>query len=358
MWTSKFEIKKIKHYEFCLSRSDAGVYKCITTNKHYDQTIWTGHLSIEDARSNTVFRRVELKDLPPAPSQPIASTINSHSIELTWNSSSTDAFDYLIEYYQINSNQDNLQWERVITNNPESRQLINNLQPNSIYQFLVRAKNSFGYGPPSMISSLITTKNHSYSNEEFIHLYDPIDIQETSITIKWDILRDKHSIKQYSVYIINEKDKRERIEMITDSRITYTIDNLRPYTDYSIRLVPLVADVIGRASNTILARTLESVPLSSPTQIVVRLLTTTDLSIQWHAPLENETNGRIVSYKINCLTSNESYSIRLNNISADAKGLFIKNLLEDVEYCISIAARTRIGYGPYSSPICVMMSKY
>ena len=340
-----------------MSRSDVGVYKCITTNKHHDQTIWTGHLSVEDARSNTVFHRVELKDLPSAPSQPIASTINSHSIELTWNTLSVDVVNYLIEYYQINSKQDNLQWERVTTNHAHSRQLINNLQPDSIYQFLVRTRNSFGYGLPSIVSSLITTKNHSYSNEEFVHLYDPIDIQETSITIKWDILRDKHSIKQYSVYIINANDNRERIEMITDSRITYTIDNLRPFTDYSIRLVPFVLDTIGRASNTISVRTLESVPSSAPTQIIVRLLSTTDLSIQWHLPLENETNGHILSYKINCLTSNETHSIRLNNISADAKGLFIKNLLENVEYCISIAARTRIGYGPYSSPICVMMSK-
>ena len=312
---------------------------------------------MEDARSNTIFHRIERKDLPQAPSQPIGSPINSHSIELTWNAPSTDVLNYLIEYYQVNSNQENLQWERILTNNPNSRQIINNLQTDSVYQFLIRARNSFGYGLPSIISNLIETNNHSQSNEDFIHLYDPIDIQETSITIKWNILQNKHLLKQFSVYIINEKDTSERIETITNSLITYSIENLRPNTDYSIRLVPLF-DTIGRASNTISVRTLESTPSSSPMQIVIQLLSLTSLSIQWNPPLENETNGKILAYKINCLTSNETHSIRLTNISADATGLFMKNLLENMEYCISIAARTRIGYGPYSSPTCVTMSKF
>ena len=311
---------------------------------------------MEDARSNTIFHRVELKDLPPVPTQPITSMIDSHSIELTWNISSSDIINYLIEYYQINSNEENFQWKRLVTNDVQTRQMVNNLQPNSVYQFLVRARNSFGYGSPSIISTLIETKNHSYSDEDLVHLYNPIDIQESSITIKWDILRNQQLIKQFSIYIINERENSERMEIIGNSRTTYTIDNLQPYTDYSIRLVPLL-DMIGRASNKISVRTLESIPSSSPTEIIVRLLSTTDLSIQWNPPFDNETNGIILSYKINCLTSNESHSIRLNNISADAKGLFIKNLRENMEYCISITARTRIGYGPYSSPICVMMSK-
>lgn len=321
-------------------------------NKNHDETTWIAHLSVEDVRSNAVFHRVERNDLPQAPSQPKAMTITSHSIELSWDSPLTNILDYLIEYYEINSNHENLYWERFLTKNQNSRQIINNLKINSVYQFIIRARNSFGYGLPSIISDLIETKNNSQSDKEFLYLYEPINIQETSITIKWNSLRNK----QLSVYIINEKNTNERIETIRNSSTTYTINNLQPYTDYSIRLIYSL-DIKGRASNTISVRTLESLPSSSPTHVIVQLTSKTSLSIQWDPPLENETNGKILAYKVHCLSSNETNSIRLINISSDTKGLFIKNLLENMEYCISIAARTQIGYGPYSPPICVTMSK-
>jgi len=333
------------------------MYKCVSTNNNNDQTTWIGHLHVEDPRSNAIFHRVERKDLPQAPSQPLATAINSNSIELAWNIQSTDILDYLIEYYDLNPDNKILEWESFSTKTKTSQQIINNLKSDSTYQFMIRARNSFGYGPPSILSELIETRINQQSNDDFIYLYDPITIQETSITIKWNILQDNHLINRLSIYIINKKDSNERIETISSSLTTYTIKNLRPNMDYSIRIGASSLDTIGRSSNTISARTLESIPSSSATNIIVELISTTSLSIRWNPPLENETNGEILAYKVNCLASNETISIRLTNISADAKGLFIKSLIEDMEYCISIAARTRLGYGPYSQPICVTMSK-
>jgi len=118
-----------------------------------------------------------------------------------------------------------------------------------------------------------------------------------------------------------------------------------------------LTNTISRPSNVIVIRTLESMPSSSPMDVHVELTSITSLSIRWNPPLEFEQNGRIVAYKVNCLGANESSSIRLLNISTDAKGLHIKSLIENMQYCISVAARTRLGYGPYSQPICVTMSK-
>ncbi|CAF0893755.1 unnamed protein product [Rotaria sp. Silwood1] len=342
----------IQHAE----KNDAGLYKCVSINNNYDETIWLGHLHVEDARSNAIFHRVERKDLPQAPSQPIAIDITSNSIELVWDMESIDILDYLIEYYDINSDRNNLEWKRILTKTKNSQQIINNLKSDSIYQFMIRARNSFGYGPSSILSDLIETKtNQQLNDDELIYLYDPINIQETSITIKWNILQKNSLINEIFIYIINKKETNERIETITNSITTYTINNLQPNTDYSIYLVPMF-DIIGRSSNTISFRTLESIPSSSPTNIIVQLISTTTLSIRWNSPLENETNGQIIAYKVNCLGTNETNSIRLTNISSDAKGLYIKNLIENMEYCISIAARTRIGYGPYSQPICIIMN--
>lgn len=272
----------------------------------------------------------------------------TNSIELTWNIESDNIHDYLIEYFQV---QFHPQWERFYTKTKDTRVTITNLKPNTYYQFQIRARNSFGYGLPSILSDLIQTP----LSHQLIYLSDPINIQETSVTIQWNILENTHSIKQLTLSIMDEKQSNERIEIISNIQTIYTITNLRPYTDYTIYLSSLF-DKINSTSNKISIQTLESIPISSPINILVELVSTTSLSIQWNPPLDNETNGQILTYKIHCLTSNESNSIRLTNISSDAKGLFIKNLIENTEYCISISARTRIGYGPYSSPICVTMS--
>ncbi|CAF1575631.1 unnamed protein product, partial [Rotaria sordida] len=116
--------------------NDAGLYKCVATNNNYDETTWIGHLHVEDTRSNVIFHSVERKDLPQAPSQPIAIDINSNSIELVWNIQTTDILDYLIEYYDINSDENNLEWKRILTKTKNSRQIINNLKSDTIYQFM------------------------------------------------------------------------------------------------------------------------------------------------------------------------------------------------------------------------------
>ena len=318
-------------------------------------------MNVEDPRSNTIFQRVERKDLPQSPTQPLAIAINSNSIELAWNYPSNDVQGYLIEYFNLNNDEKTLEWKRIYTTNKNSRQVIHNLKIDSAYQFLIRARNSFGYGQPSLLSELIETRHEQQLNDDFIRLLDPINIQETSVTIQWNILQSNYLIDRYSISIRAEKDINERVETLVNKYnvTTYTITNLRPNTDYTIRVLGIhsLTNTISRPSNTMIVRTLESIPSSSPIDVQVELTSRTSLSIRWNPPKDTEQNGRIMAYKVNCLGANESSSIRLLNISADAKGLHIKSLIEDMQYCISVAARTVLGYGPYSQPICVTMSK-
>ena len=331
------------------------------TNANDDEATWTAHLNVEDPRSNAIFQRIERKDLPQAPTQPLAIAINSDSIELAWNFPSADVQGYQIEYFNLNGEHRNLEWKRLYTTSKTSRQMINDLQMASAYQFLIRARNSFGFGQPSLLSELIETRTEQQSTDELVRLLEPISTQETSVTLAWTLLQPNQLIDRFSISIKTEKDLNERTETIVNKNnvTSYTITNLRSNTDYSVRLIPMnsLTNRIGRASNTILVRTLESIPSSSPVDVHVDLTTVTSLSIRWSPPVDYEQNGQIVAYKVNCLGPNETSSIRLLNISADAKGLHIKSLMENVQYCISVAARTRLGYGPYSQPICVTMSK-
>lgn len=331
------------------------------TNVNNDETAWSAHLNVDDPRSNTIFQRVERKDLPQPPTQPLAIAINSNSIELAWNSPSAEIQGYLIEHFQLNSDEKQLEWKRAFTTNKNSRQLVTDLKAGSTYQFLIRARNSFGYGQPSLLSELIETRHEQQLNDEFIRLLEPTNIQETSVTIQWNVLQPKQPIDRYSISISTDREPNERVETVMNklNLTTYTITNLRPNTDYTIRIVGIhsLTSAASRPSNVMVVRTLESVPTSSPIDVQVELTSRTSLSIRWSPPIETDQNGRIMAYKVNCLGSNESTSIRLLNISSDAKGLHIKSLIENMQYCISVAARTLLGYGPYSQPICVTMSK-
>lgn len=342
----------IRHVE----KNDAGIYKCIVTNSNDDETSWSAHLHVEDPRSNAIFQRVDRKDLPTAPTQPLAVAINSNSIELAWNSPLTDIHGYLIEYFNLNTDESNFEWKRFHTISSNSRQIIRDLKTSSTYQFLIRAKNSYGYGQPSLLSELIQTRNDDKLSNELVHLLEPMQIQQTSITIQWEIRQLNSYIDRYLISIKSQNNQQERIETILNKNnlTTYTIENLQANTEYSIRIT---TNSFTRPSNTISVRTLESLPSAAPTDVNVELTSITSLSIRWNPPLESEQNGKIIAYKVNCLGANESSSIRLANISSDAKGLHIKSLIENMQYCISVAARTRLGYGPYSHPICVTMSK-
>ena len=338
------------------SRNDAGQYKCVLTNKYHDETAWSAQLSVEETRSKVKFQQIEPHELPQAPSTPAIVKADSHSIELRWTAPVGAVLDYSIEYFELSRTDESaLEWSRILTSNSNANYVVRELNPGSTYRFLVRARNSFGYGAPSStLSDVIETEIDRENMNELIHLGEPIDVQGTSVTIQWTLLQTKAMIRRLSIYLNND-----RVETMANTMSTYRITNLRANTDYSIRLMPLLAptNAIGRASNTILVRTLESIPSASPRQILVHVMSTNSLSIRWSPPLDNESNGEIIAYKINCIGSNETSSIRLVNISSDAKGVFVKNLIEHMQYCISLSARTRMGYGPFSQPFCVIMSK-
>jgi hypothetical protein len=106
-------------------------------------------------------RNYETTTLPSAPAQPIVSSITSSSLIVTWQASSHSGHSpiraYSIEYYSP-------EWPTttgwtVLADNvaPVDSYLIENLQPDTYYMFIVRARNEQGFGPPSQVSDLAKT---------------------------------------------------------------------------------------------------------------------------------------------------------------------------------------------------------
>ena len=147
-----------------LQRSDSDVYKCVATNTYGQTVSMSAYLSVENPNNQYVeFRRnYEATALPSAPTQPILLKITSNSVSLTWQASSHSGHSpirsYAIEYFSPEWPKFLPGWTMLVDNiSPINSYTVENLQPDTYYMFIVRARNDQGYGPPSQVSDLIKT---------------------------------------------------------------------------------------------------------------------------------------------------------------------------------------------------------
>ncbi len=106
----------------------------------------------------------------------------------------------------------------------------------------------------------------------------------------------------------------------------------------------------------------------------------TSLTIKWQPPPYTSLNGIILGYrvglrssstrrcalflnksyfpkKINCIANETKFNIFLNT-NASTRGIILGNLVEDMKYCVKVAAYTKVGSGPFSQPtICIDMNR-
>lgn len=121
---------------------------------------------------NVEFRRnQDTSVLPARPQRPIVDKIFTRSIHLNWQPAIQPTtgvhlpiLSYTIEYYSPEwTNKPMPGWEIlardiVLSSTDQTlTYIVDNLQPDTYYSFVVRARNSLGYGPPSLKSDFVRT---------------------------------------------------------------------------------------------------------------------------------------------------------------------------------------------------------
>ena len=146
-------------------------------------------------------------------------------------------------------------------------------------------------------------------------------------------------------------------ETLIDNKVKhYVLKNLEKFTTYEFLIEPFSGSVRGSESNIVQAKTKEDTPTQSPINLNVELDTVKSISIKWQPPPYNHMNGIILGYKITCLTNETKSNLNLNT-NATTRAIILGNLNEGMRYCIKVAAYTKIGAGPFTSPRCVEMSQ-
>jgi hypothetical protein len=191
-----------------------------------------------------------------------------------------------------------------------------------------------------------------------VQLNEPPEVlSSTSINITWKIFKSEFLIEGFYIKYKPLGSKTYLTETLIDNKAKhYVLKNLEKFTTYEFLLEPFSGSVKGSESNIVQAKTREDIPTQSPINLNVELDTVKSISIKWQQPPYNHMNGIILGYKIACLTNETKSNLNLNT-NATTRAIILGNLNEGIKYCIKVAAFTKIGTGPFTSPKCVEMSQ-
>lgn len=361
--------------------TDSGVYSCMATNFYGRTVSMPASLNVENPNNQYVEfqRNFDTTALPSAPSKPLILLATATSISLSWQPSSHSGHSpivlYTIEYFSPEWPETHPGWVVVAENLPGvSSFTVNNLQPDTYYMFLVRAKNMQGYGPPSQVSELTKTLFEArsvYQNKntnevleraltgEVVQLHEPAHVlSSSSISITWEILKSASLVEGFYVKYkpIGSRAPYHTLTINDKYKSAAVLSNLEKFTSYEILVEPFSGPITGSESNILQAKTLEDIPSHSPTALTVELDSVTSMAIKWQPPPADQLNGVIIGYKISCLANETKFSLNLNT-NATTRAIIVGNLIKDMKYCVKVAAFTKKGTGPFTTQQCVEMSE-
>ncbi|GAB6023091.1 hypothetical protein CHUAL_007180 [Chamberlinius hualienensis] len=131
----------------------------------------------------------------------------------------------------------------------------------------------------------------------------------------------------------------------------FTLQNLRPYTNYSVRVVAMTyTGILGEPGEAKVVQTAESVPEGPPLNVTDVFVTNNSVTIRWNSP--EIPNGKIAYYKI--FYGFHVDLINVNSSSAKVvQTVLQKGIRSYVTYVVRIKACTKVGCSPLSNPINV-----
>ncbi|MGH0146543.1 UNVERIFIED_CONTAM: hypothetical protein FKN15_008341 [Acipenser sinensis] len=166
----------------------------------------------------------------------------------------------------------------------------------------------------------------------------------TSITVSWEMpLLGKGEIQNYKLYYMekglgNEQD-------VDVGGLSYTINGLKKYTDYSFRVVAYNKHGPGVSTEDVVARTFSDVPSAPPQNLTLEVRNSKSIMVQWQPPPPGTHNGQITGYKIRYRKG-----LRKSEATESTGGTQLFQLIDGLErgteYTFRVAAITANGTGP------------
>ncbi|EAT33150.1 AAEL014592-PA [Aedes aegypti] len=281
--------------------------------------------------------------LPGPPRDLQAQIVKPRFITLSWlepAKNPDEVISYSV-YYKMHTSER----ERKITTKSRDEQEVNiqSLLPGKTYQFRVIGNSNHGSGESSQVLEVRTHSEENIAGPPQNIRGEALNDKE--IHLQWDPpLISTAEISKYRVYYA-ENDNGD--EMYSDTMSTdITISELRPYTEYTLYVVPWNQMGMGDPSHEIVVKTHSSVPSEAPSNVTLEASSSTSITIRWQPPPVEDRNGQITGYKIRYRKNKKP--LQVETTPANVRHWELKGLERLSAYQVKIAAMTVNGSGPFS----------
>lgn len=364
-----------------LSRADTGLYTCKAVSET-GETAWSAALAVESTDNPfIVFHRTpEPSTFPGSPLRPVVGDVTETTVRLTWkpnaNHGASPVISFSVEYFSHDTGEG---WTMASDEISDQSYVVRNLQPNTSYLFLVRARNSHGLSLPSPVTSVVRTKGNSLPHPRPTIFFDPSLVAEklsgqvihvlpaevlssTTIKLNWELRKnvmrfvEGFHVKYRVVPDLGRPDSNpDRADYTirtvqTPSVTTHVLSGLQKYMWYEVLMLPYYGTVEGPESNTVQFRTLEDVPSAAPKNIHASILENDTLVVTWEPPQKQFRNGVLRGYHI-YIQGNESKFDKIVDVNVSIETVHVRNLVKDMHYHLQMAAYNRMGEGVKSELI-------
>ncbi|XP_057676121.1 roundabout homolog 2-like isoform X2 [Corythoichthys intestinalis] len=354
--------------------SDSGLYTCVATSSS-GETSWSAFLDITDSTDPIDFMSNNLTALGGPPSKPEVTDVTKSSISLSWEpgpEAGSPVSSYVIEAFgQSVSNS----WQTVADHVKTTEFTVNDLRPNTVYLFIIRAVNVQGLGDPSPMSEPVRTQDisptaqgvdHRHVQKELgdvvVSMHNPVVLSSTSVQVTWTVDNPSRFIQGYRVLYrqtsgLPSPGPWQIQDLKVSSQRDMTLMNLNKGIVYEIKVRPYFNEFQGADSESMTARTMEEAPSAPPQQVTVLTVghnNSTSISVSWDPPPSDEQNGIIQEYKIWCLANETQFNVN-KSVDATIRSVVVGGLQAGVQYRVEVAARTSAGVGVKSSPQLVTL---
>ncbi|XP_005993866.1 receptor-type tyrosine-protein phosphatase S isoform X1 [Latimeria chalumnae] len=226
---------------------------------------------------------------------------------------------------------------------------VGSLVPEETYSVRVLAFTSVGDGP---LSDAIRVKTQQGVPGQPMNFKAKVKT-ETAIELSWTPPRQEDILKYELLYKEGEHGK--EVKKVFDPTTSYTIDELRPNTEYFFQLAARSEKGTGAFTPYVRERTHQSKPSAPPQDVKVTSSSSTTLLVSWHPPPAESQNGALVEYSVRyqAVEGEDTEPQEVKGIPPSTYQLLLQGLEKWTKYRVSVVAHTKVGPGPENTPVVV-----
>ncbi|XP_073740520.1 neurofascin isoform X13 [Callorhinus ursinus] len=283
---------------FGVAERDQGSYTCIASTE-LDQDLAKAHLTVLADQATPTNRLAALpKGRPDRPRDLELTDLAERSVRLTWipgDDNNSPITDYVVQFEE-----DQFQpgvWHDHSKFPGSVNSAVLQLSPYVNYQFRVIAVNEVGSSHPSLPSERYRTSGAPPES-------NPADVKgegtrKNNMEITWTPMNATSAFGPNLRYIVKwrRRETRETWNNVTVWGSRYVVGQTPVYVPYEIRVQAENDFGKGPEPDTVIGYSGEDYPRAAPTDVKIRVLNSTAISLQWNRVYPDTVQGQLREYR-------------------------------------------------------------